>query len=134
MMTTRGNRFAVLGLFLLVLGSGVAIGVVVERVWLSSGVAARKLTDQERTERLLARFKKNLGLGAAQETKAREVMSRGRTAVSEILARVDPEVRAARQQSRDELTKLLTPEQAAKYQEMVKRYRARKAAEEASKK
>ncbi len=132
-MTTRKSRFAALGLLLLVLASGAAIGVVVERTWLGAG-RATKLTDKERVERLLAKFKKDLTLDAAQEAQMREVMSKGRAAVNAIVARVDPEVQSTRQKTREEITKLLTPAQAERYREMVKRYQAKKAAEAAGNK
>ena len=131
-MNARNSRFMVVGLLLLVLGSGVAIGIVLDRLWLGNGAAvAPPASDQQRVEQLLARFKNDLKLDPAQEKSARSILLRGRRDVSALLARIEPEVRASRQKTREEIAKLLTSEQARRYEELVARYRAKRAAQEA---
>lgn len=131
-MNQRSNRIAAVGLLVFVLGCGAAIGIAVERLWLGSGTAAVQPSDAQRVARLLERFKKELSLDAAQADKAREVLIRGKSDIATILARQQPELRAARAKTREELTALLTPEQRTRYAAMVQRFDERRAKEAAA--
>jgi hypothetical protein len=121
-MGVRGKQFLAVALLAVLLGGGVALGVVIDRTWLRP-----EAREGDRTQRLLARFRDKLGLDAEQERAVGQALRRGRAELDAIRARIEPELTAARKRMRAEVSRVLRPDQRARYEEMVARYEAKRA-------
>ena len=135
-MTTRSMRLMGVGLLVLVLGSGVGLGVALDRLWLRPSAAAvkkqrhgrtRSKDPQVRTDRLMTRFKKKLDLDAAQERTVRAALYQMFSETRALRRKARPAIRQVRQQARNNIRKTLRPDQRARYEKMLKAYLERKA-------
>lgn len=134
-MTLRNMRLLGVGLLLLVLGSGVGLGVALDRLWLRPTATAaqrkarrarRSRDPQERTDRLVKRFKKRLDLDAAQEKRVRAALYQMFTETRALRRHARPAIRRTREQARDRIRAVLRPDQRARYEQMLQRYQARR--------
>jgi hypothetical protein len=135
-MTTRSVRLLGAGLLALVLGSGIAMGVALDRLWLKPDAASvkkhhratkRSRDPQVRTDRLMKRFQKKLDLDAAQEKTVREAVHQMFTETRELRRKSRPVIRKTREQARTKIRAALRPDQRARYEKMLNAYLARKA-------
>ncbi len=135
-MTTRSIRLLGAGLLALVLGSGVAIGIAADRLWLQPNTtvadkpqrATRRSRDpQVRTDRLMKRFQKKLNLDATQEKTVRAAVYQMFTESRELRRRARPAIRKSREQARAKIRTALRPDQRTRYEKMLKAYLDRKA-------
>jgi len=119
-MTPRATRTLSAILMVLLLGCGFALGVAVDRLWLAPEKVARSAEGREaRTARQVERFRRRLGLDAAQVRVVEDVLRRGFAEAEAIRHRVEPELAAARARGRAEIKQVLRPEQRERYEEMV---------------
>lgn len=135
-MTTRSMRLMGVGLLVLVLGSGVGLGVALDRLWLRPAATVEKKQPrtrrrsrdpQVRTDRLMKRFKKKLGLDAAQEKTVRAAVFQMFSETRKLRKQARPAIRRTREDARNEIRKALRPDQRARYEKMLKAYLERKA-------
>ena len=118
MDASQGNRKAVLLVFLVfVLGIGLgAVGtyVVTTRVLAAHGqMAARSPANR------IAMLTRNLNLTPTQQEQIQAILNDTRTRYAEIHKRDDPEYDRARQEGRDRIRQVLTPEQGPKFEELL---------------
>ncbi len=135
-MTTRSIRLLGAGLLALVLGSGVAMGIAVDRLWLQPRTTAtdkprraskRSRDPQVRTDRLMKRFQKKLDLDAAQEKTVRAALYQMFTDSRELRRQARPAIRKSREEARSKIRAALRPDQRTRYEKMLKAYLDRKA-------
>ncbi len=135
-MTTRSIHLLGVGLLALVLGSGVAIGIAADRLWLQPKPTAadkhhrtskRSRDPQVRTDRLMKRFQKKLNLDATQEKTVRAALYQMLTDSRELRRRARPAIRKSREQARSKIRAALRPDQRTRYEKMLKAYLNRKA-------
>ena len=108
-------RLIAAGLALAIFASGALSGVVIERYLLADDGVALEQTDRPRRGRQLARFRDRLDLSDEQSR-----------AIDAILTRSRSQAASARADSQQEIMAILTPEQAEKYQRMIKRREERR--------
>ncbi len=134
-MTTRSIHLVGTGLLILVLGSGVAMGVALDRLWLrpdATVVKKHQRTSKRsrdplvRTSRLMKRFQKKLNLDAAQEKTVREALFQMFTETRKLRRQARPAIRKTRDQARAKIRAALRPDQRARYEKMLKAYLERK--------
>jgi hypothetical protein len=119
------RRFGAVMLLFAILACGVGIGISVGRVlW---GPVAAPRTSEERTARLVERFRRELDLAGEQARVVAEALRRSRAETEDIRRRIEPELRAVRDRARSEIAKVLAPAQREKFREIVERYEARRA-------
>ncbi len=117
------NRLIGIALAVALLVAGGIVGAVVDRNWVRSKPAAEQPSGKrvkgqgKRHKRMLKRFRKRLGLSDDQVS-----------AVSKILTESRGKMRQARKQARQDIRKLLNPEQVQKYDKMLERRRQRRRA------
>lgn len=135
-MSPTGNRFLVAGLILGLLGSGMALGVALDRHWLrpsaTRGTAkpaprAPKLRGEAREKLLTDRFKKGLDLNEAQTRLAAAQIHLMFGELDSIRARSGAELKKVRDDRRAEIMKVLRPEQQRRFGEMIYSYEKRRA-------
>jgi len=137
-MTSRSIRLLGAGLLALVLGSGVAIGIAADRLWLQPSTTAadkpqratkraRTRDPQDRTDRLMKRFQKKLDLDGTQEKTVRAALYQMFTDSRELRRRARPAIRKSREQARAKIRASLRPDQRTRYEKMLKAYLDRKA-------
>jgi Spy/CpxP family protein refolding chaperone len=81
---------------------------------------------EQRYERLLERFNSKLGLTPEQKELVRAVLEVKRLKIEALRAATKPKFDEIRDSARAEIRKILTPEQQAKFDEMQKRWEARR--------
>ena len=111
------SRLLAAALTLMIFAAGAVVGAAVDRRWLRPGVAEqsdRRPRTGRAGDRGLARFRKRLDLSDAQSQQ-----------IGAIIDRVRRQVRDVRAGSESEIVKLLNPEQAEKYREMLERRKRR---------
>lgn len=135
-MTLRNVRLLGVGLVVLVLGSGVGLGIALDRLWLRPTTSivqkkaqrSRRSKDpQARTDRLMKRFKKKLDLDAAQEKTVRAALHQMFTETQALRRNARPAIRRTREQARNRIRAALRPDQRTRYEKMLKGYLERKA-------
>jgi hypothetical protein len=135
-MTTRSMRLLGVGLLVAVLGSGVSVGIAVDRLWLRQGAATvkpqppankRNRDPQARTDRLMQRFRAELDLDEAQARTVRAAVLEMFTTTRKLRRQVHPAVQQARTQARDRIRAALRPDQRTRYEQLLKTYLERKA-------
>jgi Spy/CpxP family protein refolding chaperone len=118
MDANRGNRKAVL-LVCLVFVLGVALGAVGMYVVTTRVLAARPLSEHSAASRA-AMFTRDLNLNPDQQKQIQEILTATRARYAEIHAQADPEYDKARQQGRERIRQMLTPEQLPKFEELLR--------------
>ena len=120
MDASQGNRKAVLLVFLVfVLGIGLgAVGtyVVTTRVLAAHGQMAVRTSANR-----IAMLTRNLNLTPAQQEQIQAILNDTRARYAEIHKRDDPEYDKVRQEGRDRIRQVLTPEQGPKFEELLLR-------------
>jgi hypothetical protein len=135
-MTTRSMRLLGAVLLAVVLGSGVGVGIALDRLWLRPGAAAgksqpratrRDRDPRARADRLMRRFRAKLDLDEAQARTVRAAVLEMFTTTRKLRRQVHPAVEQARTQARDRIRAVLRPDQRARYEQLLKTYLERKA-------
>jgi len=83
-------------------------------------------TGAARRERILRRMTRDLSLNDTQVQKIRSIMEETGGKIGELRKQHRPEYDAVRNESHDRIRKELTPEQAVKFEEMVRRFEERR--------
>jgi Spy/CpxP family protein refolding chaperone len=81
-----------------------------------------------RRERILRHMTRDLNLNDAQAQQVRAILEETGNKIQDLRKQHRPEFDAVRKESHDRIRKVLTPEQAGKFEEMVKKFEARHAA------
>ncbi len=135
-MSPTRNRLLVTGLILGLLGSGFALGVAVDRIWLrprpnqeiSSAAPKAPRPKGEARERLLSeRFKTGLDLDEEQTRLAAAQIRLMFQELDAIRTQSRAELKRVRDTRRAEIMKLLRPEQQSRFREMIDSYDRRQA-------
>ena len=124
-MTPETQRKARLWLGLVFL-LGAAVGMVFgysfgHRSYASTKVATPALTVAARQAQRVANITKEVGLTGEQSAKLEAIIHRTHEEMKAIHEKSDADVEAVREKARDEIRQFLTPEQKAKFEEMVQR-------------
>jgi hypothetical protein len=135
-MSPTGNRLVVVGLILGLCGSGIALGVALDRFVLRptpSRPAAEqaperpRLRGEAREKLLVDRFKAELGLDEAQTRLTAAQIHLMFSELDTIRARTRAELKKVRESRRSEILKVLRPEQQSRFREMIGSYEERRA-------
>lgn len=135
-MSPTGNRLLVAALILGLLGSGMALGVALDRIWLRPTVtrgADTRSTGRERPrgpareKLLLDRFKTGLDLDAAQTDKTAAQIHLMFSELDSIKKRAQSDLKKIRDDRRAEIMKVLRPEQQRRFGEMISAFEKRRA-------
>jgi membrane glycosyltransferase len=128
-VNTKQRSWVAGTMLLVVLGSGIGIGIALGRTWLSpKAESTRRLSTEARTARLLKRFRKKLRLDDTQTRAIEAALKASFMARATARARIAPELQSARERLRAQINALLNDAQRATYAEMVKAYDARRTA------
>lgn len=135
MNVNQGNRKAAVLVFV-VFVLGIALGAVGTYLVTSRVLAARPLASQASLARnpagTLAIFTRGLDLTPDQQKQLQAIFNETRANYAALHQKLDPEYEQVRQQSRDKIRQILTPEQRPKLEELlhqIDQERARRQAE-----
>lgn len=117
MDASQGNRKAMF-LVLLVFALGIALGAVGTYVVTTRVLAARSPAVHTPAT-TMAMFTKDLNLTSDQQKQIEAILSDTRARYAEIHKRDDPEYEKTRQEGRDRIRQVLTPEQGPKFEELL---------------
>jgi Spy/CpxP family protein refolding chaperone len=120
MDANRGSRKAFL-LVLLVFALGIALGAVGMRVVATRVLAARSQQASSVPSRV-ALFTRDLDLNADQQKQIQAILTETRARYAEIHRQADPEYETARQEGREKIREILTPEQKPKFEDLLRRF------------
>lgn len=115
------NKLIGIALVVALVVTGGLLGAVIDRTWVRDDAGAGKSVDHRRPgrgkrhERLMRRFRKRLKLTDEQAA-----------AVSKILTESRAKMRGMRKQAREDIKKVLNPDQLEKYERMLERRRKRR--------
>jgi Spy/CpxP family protein refolding chaperone len=118
MEANKGNRKAVL-LVVLVFALGISLGSVGTYV-LTTRVHAARMTEHNPANHM-AMFTRDLNLNLDQQKQIQAILTETRARYAEIHKRDDPEYEQARQQGRQRIRQVLTDEQRAKFEDLLRR-------------
>lgn len=119
------RRWLALALVATVLLSGVAIGILVDRMWLQTADAteARERKHAKHgMDRMLEHFRERLDLTDEQATKIEAILDDAKTQAMQLHERVMPELMTIKTDSRDAIRDVLEPDQMADYDEISKEF------------
>ena len=117
MDANQGNRKAVLLVFL-VFALGIALGAVGTYV-VTTRVLAAHSPAAHGPVNTMALFTKDLNLTPEQQKQIQAILSDTRSRYAEIHKRDDPEYDKTRQEGRDRIRQVLSPEQGPKFEELL---------------
>jgi Spy/CpxP family protein refolding chaperone len=132
-MLKRGNLQAALYVALVFL-SGIAVGVLGDRLYSSRSVSASakpKTPDQWRAD-YVSSIRESLRLSDAQVTKLNEILDSTRARYREVKERYKPEMKQIHTEQVEEIRGILTDEQKPKYEEWREERDKRRKAEQGS--
>lgn len=116
----QGNRKAFL-MVLLVFVMGIALGAVGTYVVTTRVLAARAPRAASVPNRV-AMFTRDLNLDAEQQKQIQAILTETRARYAEIHSQADPEYEKARQEGREKMRQILTPEQRPKLEDLLRRF------------
>jgi Spy/CpxP family protein refolding chaperone len=119
MDASKGSRKAVL-LVLLVFVLGIALGGVSVYLLTSRVHAARTQPAGRKKVHTVAMFTRDLNLNADQEKQIEKILSDTRARYAALHDRLDPEYEQVRQEGRERIRQVLTPEQRPKFEELLR--------------
>ncbi len=121
------QRWVALVLALVLVAAGAVLGVLIQRTWLDHGKAAtsRRGPPFGGKDRHLALMRERLELSDDQAEKLEAVLVEVRDQSEKIFDKMEPQLRAIREKSRDRVRAILRPEQLAAYDEMVAEFERR---------
>ena len=98
-----------------VLALGVALGIVVDRVWLAPAPAHLAADPMTSADALVAVMKREVGLDDAQTRTVRQILARHQESVDSAWRAVRPNVHRAIGSAQMEIAMVLRPDQRARY-------------------
>jgi Spy/CpxP family protein refolding chaperone len=120
MDVNQGNRKAVLLVFVLFL-LGIALGSVGTYVVTTRVMAARPQASLARNPgHVMAMFTRDLNLNPDQQTQIQAILNDTRAHYAQLHEKLDPEYEQVRQQGRQRIRQVLTPEQQPKFEELLR--------------
>jgi len=122
MDNNQGSRKAYLIVFVLFI-LGIALGSVGTYLVTMRVQAARPLATGQHPPgagHAMALFTRDLNLTGEQQTQIQAILSDMRAHYSQLHEKLDPEYEQVRQQGRDRIRQLLTPEQRPKFEELLR--------------
>lgn len=116
------NRRAI-GLVLAVFLLGIALGalgayLVGVRVW---GARSEGQDHRDRRARMVEQLTQELNLSSAQQKQLNAILADMQTRYAEIHKQIAPQTEQARQQGREQIRSILTPEQKPKFEDFLRR-------------
>ena len=120
MDTSQGSRKAFLLVFL-VFVLGIALGSVGTYVVTTRVHAARPQAAVRSPASRMASFSRDLDLNVEQQKQIEAIFNDTRARYAEIRKQADPEYEKVRQESRQRIRQVLTPEQGPKFEELLRR-------------
>jgi Spy/CpxP family protein refolding chaperone len=118
---TKKAAYWVFAVLLLGLALGGVGGFALARHYSLLAGQVRHETAQERRERYRAQLKAELGLTDDQQKRVDEIVAALRAKYRAIEEQSGPQIDAARQQARNEIRAVLTPEQRPKFEDFLRR-------------
>ena len=132
MDANQGNRKALLLVFVLFV-LGIAVGSVGTYLVTTRVMAARPSLLVRNPTQHMALYTRDLNLTPDQQTKIQVILSDARDRYAALHQRLDPEYEVVRQQGREQIREVLTPEQLPKFEDLLRQMdeerRQRQAAE-----
>jgi Spy/CpxP family protein refolding chaperone len=133
MDANQGNRKAVLLVFVLFV-LGIAVGSVGTYMVTTRVLAARPQATMARNPaHTMAMFTRDLNLSPDQQNQIQAILNDTRGRYAELHEKLDPEYEQVRQQGRERIRQVLTPEQRPKFEDLLRQIdedrRKRQAAE-----
>ena len=120
MDASQGNRKAVLLVFVLFL-LGVAVGGLGTYAVTTHVLAARpQMSLAHNPGQVMARFTRELELTPDQQSQIQAIFNDTRGKYAQLHERLDPEYEQVRQQGRQRIRQVLTPEQLPKFEELLR--------------
>ena len=120
MDASQGNRKAVLLVFVLFL-LGVAVGGLGTYAVTTRVLAARpQMGLAHNPGQVMARFTRELALTPDQQNQIQSIFNDTRGKYAQLHERLDPEYEQVRQQGRQRIRQVLTPEQLPKFEELLR--------------
>jgi Spy/CpxP family protein refolding chaperone len=119
METNKSNRKAYLIVFVLFI-LGIALGSMGTYLVTMRVQAARPVGAGDRAPSHMAMFTRDLNLTPEQQTQVQAIMNETRGHYAELHQKLDPEYEQVRQQGRDHIRQVLTPEQRPKFEELLR--------------
>jgi hypothetical protein len=120
MDANQGNRKAVL-LVLVLFFLGIALGSVGTYLVTMRAEAARpQATLAHNPARTMAIYTRDLNLNADQQTQIQVILNDMRAKYAALHEKLDPEYEQVRQQGRERIRQLLTPDQRPKFEELLR--------------
>jgi len=99
---------------------GIALGSVGTYLVTMRVQAARTVGAGDRAPSHMAMFTRDLNLTPDQQTQVQAIMNETRAHYAELHQKLDPEYEQVRQQGRDHIRQVLTPEQRPKFEELLR--------------
>jgi Spy/CpxP family protein refolding chaperone len=119
MSASRKAVFWVFGVFLLGLAIGGLGGYALTRHYAAAAAPGR--TEADRRAHMLERMHAELNLTQAQQARVDEILKELQAKYRAIHEQTAPQTDAARQQARDAIRAMLTPEQKPKFEDFLRR-------------
>ena len=119
MDNNQSSRKAYLIVFVLFI-LGIALGSVGTYLVTTRVQAARPASAADRGPTHMAMFTRDLNLTPEQQTQVQAIMNDTRAHYAELHQKLDPEYEQVRQQSREHIRQVLTPEQRPKFEELLR--------------
>jgi Spy/CpxP family protein refolding chaperone len=121
MDANQGNRKAVLLVLILFL-LGIAVGSLGTYVVTTRVLAARPQASLARNPgHVMAMFTNDLGLNPDQQNRIQAILNDTRAKYAQLHEKLDPEYEQVRQQGRQHIRQVLTPEQLPKFEDLLRR-------------
>jgi len=117
MDASKGNRKAVLLVFV-VFALGICLGALGTYV-VTTRVLAEHAPATHTPANTMAMFTKDLNLTPEQQKQIQSILNDTRSRYADIHKRDDPEYEKTRQEGRDRIRQVLTPEQGPKFEELL---------------
>jgi hypothetical protein len=120
MDANQGNRKAVLLVLILFL-LGIAVGSLGTYVVTTRVLAARPQASLARNPgHVMAMFTNDLGLNPDQQNQIQAILNDTRAKYAQLHEKLDPEYEQVRQQGRQHIRQVLTPEQLPKFEDLLR--------------
>lgn len=120
METNQGSRKAVL-LVVVLFALGIALGSVGTYLVTTRVLAARPQTAPAHNPgHTMAMFTRDLNLSPDQQSQIQSILNDTRAHYAALHEKLDPEYEQVRQQGRDHIRQLLTPEQRPKFEDLLR--------------
>ena len=119
MDANQGSRKAVLLVFVLFV-LGIALGSVGTYLVTTRVLAARPQATPARNSGHMAMFTRDLNLNPDQQNQIQAIMNDTRARYAGLHEKLDPEYEQVRQQGRERIRQVLTPEQRPKFEDLLR--------------